>query len=77
MITSLEEWQTKAKVAPSPHEVRLSPLDTNTVFQCLGEKAFYISKKITSYTSVYPQADIEKYFRKKLSGTEADIYSYV
>ena len=29
-----------AKVAPSPHEVRLTPLDTNPVFQCLGGKYF-------------------------------------
>ena len=29
---SLERWPTKAKEAPSPHEVRLAPLDTNTVF---------------------------------------------
>ena len=32
MIPSLEGWPTKAKVAPSPHEVRLTPLDTNPVF---------------------------------------------
>ena len=29
---SLEGWPTKAKEAPSPHEVRLTPLDTNPVF---------------------------------------------
>ena len=29
---------TKAKVAPSSHEVRLTPLDTNLVFQYLREK---------------------------------------
>ena len=29
----------KAKETPSPHEVRLAPLDTNPVIQCLeGEK---------------------------------------
>ena len=33
---SLEGWPTKAKEAPSPHEVRLASLDTNPVFQCLG-----------------------------------------
>ena len=37
MIPSLEGWPTKAKEAPSPHEVRLNQLDTNPVFQCLGE----------------------------------------
>ena len=29
---SLEGWPTKAKEALSPHEVRLTPLDTNPVF---------------------------------------------
>ena len=36
MIPSLEGWPTKAKEAPSPHEVRLAPLDTNPVFQSLS-----------------------------------------
>ena len=37
MVTpSLEGWPTKAKEAPSPHEVRMSLLDTNPVFQSLG-----------------------------------------
>ena len=35
MAPSLEGWPTKAKEAPSSHEVRLAPLDTN---QCLREK---------------------------------------
>ena len=38
MIPSLEGWPTKAKEAPSPHEVRLAPLDTNPVFHSLGER---------------------------------------
>ena len=42
MIPSLEGWQTKAKEAPSPHEVRLAPLDTNPVFQSLGEYGIFI-----------------------------------
>ena len=29
MTPSLEGWPTKAKEEPSPHEVRLTPLDTN------------------------------------------------
>ena len=33
MIPSLEGLPTKAKEAPSPHEVRLALLDTNPVFQ--------------------------------------------
>ena len=37
VIPSLKGWPTKAKEALSPHEVRLTPLDTNPVFQCLGE----------------------------------------
>ena len=36
MTPSLEGWPTKAKEAPSPQEVRLAPLDTNSVFQSLG-----------------------------------------
>ena len=35
MTPSLEGWPTKAKEAPSPHEVRLALLDTNPIFQCL------------------------------------------
>ena len=38
MTPSLEGLPTKAKEAPSPHEVRLGPLDTNPVFQSLGGK---------------------------------------
>ena len=38
MTPSLEGWPTKAKEAPSPYEIRLAPLDTNPVFQSLGEK---------------------------------------
>ena len=38
----LDGLPTKAKEAPSPHKVRLAPLDTNTVFQCLGECACYL-----------------------------------
>ena len=35
MTPTLEGWPTKAKEAPSPHEVRLALLDTNPVFQNL------------------------------------------
>ena len=38
MIPSLEGWRTKAKEAPSPHEVTLAPLGTNPVFQSLKVK---------------------------------------
>ena len=44
---SLEGWPTKAKDAPSPHEVRLTPLDTNPVFYYLL-KYPKISSKISS-----------------------------
>ena len=37
MIPSLEGWPTKTKEAPSPHEVTLTPLDINPVFQYLGD----------------------------------------
>ena len=33
---ALEGWPTKGKEAFSPHDVRLTLLDTNPVFQCLG-----------------------------------------
>ena len=38
VIPSLEGWPTKAKEATSPHEVRLTPLDPNRLFQCLEKK---------------------------------------
>ena len=41
MIQSLEEGPTKAKEAPSPHEVRLTPLDTNPVFEFSGESSVW------------------------------------
>ena len=40
MIPSLKGWPTKAKEAPSPHEVTLAPLDTNPVFQNLGGRKY-------------------------------------
>ena len=36
MTPSLKGWPTEAKEAPSPHEVRLTPLDTNPVFNVSG-----------------------------------------
>ena len=36
MTPSLEGWPTTTKEAPSPDEVRLTPLDSNPVFQFLG-----------------------------------------
>ena len=37
MATSLEGSPTKVKEAPSPNEVRLALLDSNPVFQYLGD----------------------------------------
>ena len=42
MIPSLEGWPTKAEETPSPHEVRLTPLDINPVFQCNVENVIYV-----------------------------------
>ena len=41
MKQSLKGWLTKAKEAPSPHEVRLTPLETNPVFQFFGNKQIF------------------------------------
>ena len=38
MTPSLDGWPTKTKEVPSPHDVRLNPLDMNSVFKCLGVK---------------------------------------
>ena len=35
MIPSLEGWTTKADEEPSPHEKRVTLLDTNPVLRCL------------------------------------------
>ena len=42
---SLQELQTKAKMAPSPHEVRLILLSFNSVFQCLNEQGKILRNK--------------------------------
>ena len=39
MKPSLEGWPTKAKETPSPDEIRLAPLDTKLVFQCLRDES--------------------------------------
>ena len=48
MITWPEGLPTKAKEVPSPHEVRLAPLDTNPV--CLGVKNVFLYRSITKIT---------------------------
>ena len=42
MITSVEEWPTKAKEAPSPHEVKLALLDTMLLDAMLFCSLFHI-----------------------------------
>ena len=51
MIPSLEGWPTKAKEAPSPHEVRLAPLDTNPVFHSLGTTQYFIVNPVFQPTN--------------------------
>ena len=46
MIPLLEGWPTKAKEAPSPHEVRLAPLTATQYFKVLG-KSWGICKLCT------------------------------
>ena len=47
MIPSVEGWPIKAKEAPSPHEVGMSLLDTNPVFQSLeGEGIFIVTPSL-------------------------------
>ena len=48
MIPSLEGLPTKAKEAPSPHEVRLAPLDTNPVFHSLRDVSSFIRRRCVS-----------------------------
>ena len=38
VVPSEDRWPTKPKEAPSPHEVRLTPLDIIPVFQYLGDE---------------------------------------
>ena len=54
MTPSLKGWPTKAKEAPSPHEVRLALLDTNPIFHSLeGVKEFSISIFKFQYSNVF------------------------
>ena len=67
MTLSLEGLPTKAKEAPSAHEVRLALLDTNPVFQSLGDKIIWLSRKIIidiqSYTSQLYWINIDCLFK--------------
>ena len=56
VIPSLEGWPTKAKEALSAHEVRLTLLDINPAFLCLGDKVLrksFLFQKDTFYDTVH------------------------
>ena len=54
MIPSLEVWSTKAEEAPSPHEVKLAPLNTNPVYKWkLGELIILMRKTISEIVLWY------------------------
>ena len=57
MAPLLEGLPAKAKEAPSPHKVRLAPLNTNPVFQCLRE-TFDIFSELT--LTIFTSFDIFK-----------------
>ena len=50
VIPSLKGWPTKSKEALPPHEVRLTLLDTNQVFQF--QKSKQLSRKITDHIGI-------------------------
>ena len=63
MIPSLEGLSTKAKEAPSPHEVRLAPLDTNPVFHSLGVIGIDLSRQTN--TSITQQINFRGTLEKE------------
>ena len=76
MIPSLEGWPTKTKEVPSPHEVRLAPLDTNPVFQSLGDNIASQEKNYTDYSLLseeilLPSGDVLNFFNKY-----SDLYDF-
>ena len=56
-----------AKVAPSPHEVRLTPLDTNPVFQCLRLPLPLVETLLITFTS--GRNFTKNWFRHQYFGT--------
>ena len=77
MTPSIEGSPTKAKETPSPNEVRLTPLDTNPVFQCLGDKwlnvsMYMINILMSQYLYVYetPENSQERVHYYKIIGKE-------
>ena len=65
MTSSPEGLPTKAKEAPCPHEIRLSPLDTNPVFPCLRE----VKDLEEAFKDLYIQTNLCNKFLKKLYKT--------
>ena len=54
MTPSLEGRSTKTKEAPSPHEVRLTSLDTNPVFKCLREMPSFTTLVLPTESPMNP-----------------------
>ena len=58
MTLSLERWLIRAKEALSPYEVRLTSLETNPVFQCLGDIFLLIKCKSFNSTRIFKSLEI-------------------
>ena len=61
MTPSLEGWPTTAKEAPSSHEVRLAPLDTNPVCQSLQWFQCYLADCVAMVFMQWYLADCVPY----------------
>ena len=66
MIQSMERRLTKAKEAPSPQEVRLAPMDTNPVSQCLWGKANTNCHTSTLKLDLSKHSDSEEIYKKNI-----------
>ena len=71
MTLSLEGWPSKAKEAPSPHEVRLALLDTNPVFQSLGVSlgVFFVCQINSTYYKHLQQINLKRKYNIKYKRT--------
>ena len=65
MTPSLEGFPTKAKEAPSSHEVRLALLDTNPVFQCREGRDTIYQISYHEYAKVFEEQ--KKCLRNQIS----------
>ena len=52
MKLSREVWSTMAEKAFSPHEVRLTLLNTNPIFQCVNDISISVATVLMTTTSV-------------------------